>query len=344
MGKVKKGILIAPLLTSFLKDFLINEKGASPETVASYSYTLHLLLEYSKKMLKKESFEITLAELNANFLREFLIYLETGRHNKPRSRNQRLAAIRSFFKYISSKIPEMAVEVGQVLAIQEKKKESNIIHFLTPQEVKAILLCQDLNTWIGRRDHNLILFAIETGFRLSEIIQQTWQDIRIAEHYGYIRCIGKGRKERLVILSREMSRILKNWKRETAPQSDTGFIFPNIYGEAMSSDTFQALLKKYAKQAEKHCPSLREKKISPHVLRHTAAMNLRNAGADILTIAGFLGHKSIETTQIYLEPDVKRQKEILNLLEPNKTRLKRIKPTNELEKLLKESRSRKKKS
>lgn len=344
MRKIKKSTLIAPLLTSFLKDCLINEKGASPETVASYSYTLHLLLEYSKKMLKKRSFEITLAELNANFIRNFLIYLETDRHNKPRSRNQRLAAIRSFFKYISSKIPEMAAEVGQVLAIQGKREEPNIVHFLTPQEVKAILLYQNLDTWIGRRDHNLILFAIETGFRLSEIIQQTWQDIRIAEHYAYIRCVGKGRKERLVILSREMSRILKNWKRETAPQSDNDFIFPNMYGESMSSDTFQALLKKYARQAKKHCPSLKEKKVSPHVLRHTAAMNLRNAGADILTIAGFLGHKSIETTQIYLEADIKRQEKILNLLEPNKTRVKRFKPTDELEELLKKSRSRKMKS
>ncbi len=140
MRKIKKGVLLSPLLTSFLKDCLINERGLSPDTVASYSYTFHLLLQYSKKVLKKESFEITLVDLSSNFLRNFLLYLENDRHNKPQSRNQRLAAIRSFFKYISAKIPEMSAEIGQVLAIQEKKEKPNIVHFLTPQEVKAILI------------------------------------------------------------------------------------------------------------------------------------------------------------------------------------------------------------
>lgn len=342
MKKIKKDILVAPLLQSYLTDGLINERNASPHTIESYTYTFYLLLKYSKKMLKKESFEITLAELSSSFLRNFLMYLETDRHIKPRSRNQRLAAIRSFFKYISPKIPEMAAEIGQVLAIQDKRTIHNLVHFLTPQEVKALLACQNLDTWIGRRDHNLISFAVETGFRLSEIILLTWRDICIAKHYGYVRCVGKGRKERGVILSREMSRILKNWERETASLSAAGFIFPNVNGGSMSPDTFQSLLKKYARQAEKHCPSLKSKKVSPHVLRHTAAMNLRNTGADLLTIASMLGHKSIETTQIYLEVDTKRQEETLKLLVPNKTRVPRFKPKDNLDVFLKSLRSHKK--
>jgi integrase/recombinase XerD len=342
MKKIEKDILVAPLLQAYFTDGLINERNASPQTIESYSYTFYLLMEYSRKMLKKELSEITLVELSATFIRNFLQHLEVDRRLKPQSRNQRLAAIRSFFKYISPQVPQMAATVSQVLAIRGKKTNQDLVHFLTPQEMKALLACQDLDTWIGRRDHNLILFAIETGLRLSEIILLTWRDIRIAGHYGYVRCVGKGRKEREVILSREMSRILKSWEQETLLLSPIGFIFPNIYGKAMSPDTFQWLLKKYARQAEKHCPSLKDKQVSPHVLRHTAAMNLRNAGVDLLTIASVLGHKSIETTQVYLEADNKRQEETLNLLVPNKTRVRRFRSKDDLGTFLKSLRPPKK--
>jgi site-specific recombinase XerD len=342
MKKIEKNILVAPLLQAYFTEGLINERNASPQTIESYSYTFYLLMAYSRKMLKKVLSEITLAELNATFIRNFLKHLESDRRLKPQSRNQRLAAIRSFFKYISPQVPQMAATVGQVLAIKGRKTSQDLVHFLTPQEVKALLVCQNLDTWIGRRDHNLILLAIETGLRLSEILLLTWQDIHIAGHYGYVRCVGKGRKEREVILSREMSRILKSWERETSQLSPAGFIFPNIFGESMSSDLFQWLLKKYARQAEKHCLSLKDKKVSPHVLRHTAAMNLRNAGVDLLTIASMLGHKSIETTQVYLEVDNKRQEETLNLLVPNKTRVPRFRSKDNLEAFLKSLRPQKK--
>jgi site-specific recombinase XerD len=342
MKKRNKNILIAPLLESYFKNGLINERNASPCTISSYSYTFHLLLKYSKKILKKDLYEITLTELNATFIRDYLMYLENNRHIKPQSRNQQLAAIKSFFRYISPQVPMMAATIGQVLAIQTKKTSQKPVHSLTIEEVNSLLACQNLETWIGRRDHYLILFAIETGFRLSEIISLTWRDIRIVENYGYVRCVGKGRKEREVILSKRMSKILKNWERETAPRSITGFIFPNIYGESMSPDTVQALLKKYAQEAKKHCPSLESKRISPHTLRHTTAMNLRNAGADLLTIASMLGHKSIETTQIYFEADNKRQEETLNLLVPNKTKVGRFKPKDDLEDLLQRLRLKKK--
>lgn len=335
MKKIEKNILVAPFLEAYLRDGLINEKNASPQTIESYSYTFYLLMDYSRKMLKKELSEITLVDLSATFVKSFLKYLETDRQLKPQSRNQRLAAIRSFFKYISPQVPQMAATMGQVLAIKGKKTSQDLVHFLTPQEVKALLACQNLGTWIGRRDHNLILFAIETGFRLSEIILTTWRDIRVAGNCGYVRCVGKGRKEREVILSQEMSRILKKWERETLPRSTAGFIFPNVKGELMSPDTFQWILKKYARQAEQHCPSLKNKQVSPHVLRHTTAMNLRNAGVDLLTIASMLGHKSIETTQVYLEADTKRQEETLNLLIPNKTKVPRFKFKDNLETFLK---------
>lgn len=174
MNKIEKNILVAPLLESYLTDGLRNERNASPNTIESYLYTFYLLLEYSKKILKKESLKITLNDLSAAFIRKFLQYLDMDRRLKPQSRNQRLAAIRSFFKYISPQFPQMAVAIGQVLAIKGKKTSQDLVHFLTSQEVKALLACQNLGTWIGRRDHNLILFAIETGFRLSEIIFLTW--------------------------------------------------------------------------------------------------------------------------------------------------------------------------
>lgn len=335
MKKIDKNILVAPLLQAYFNDYLINEKNASPQTIESYSVTFYLLMRYSRKILKKELSEITLSELSANFIRSFLKYLETDRGLKPQSRNQRLAAIKSFFKYILPQVPHMGATIGQVLAINCKKTTQDLIHFLSPEEVKALLACQNLSTWVGRRDHNLILFAIETGFRLSEIIMATWGDIHIAGGYGYVRCVGKGRKKREVILSREMSKLLKSWERETAPRSPSGFIFPTTNGRSMSSDAVQWLLKKYARQAEKHCPTLKDKRISPHVLRHSAAMNLRNAGVDLLTIASILGHKSIETTQIYLEVDSKRQEETLNLLVPNKIKMSRFKSNDNLEGFLK---------
>jgi integrase/recombinase XerD len=342
MKKKEKTILVAPLLQSYFTDGLITEKNASPHTIDSYTYTFYLLFEYSKKMLKKDVHEITLAELSATFIRNFLIYLETDRHIKPQTRNQRLTAIRSFFKYISPQVPEMAATIGQVLAIQDKRTSKNLVPSLTPQEVKALLSCQNTTTWIGRRDHNLILFAIETGFRLSEIINLTWRDMRIEGNYGYVRCVGKGRKERDVVLSREMSRVIKSWEQETVLRFPEGFIFPNVYGGSMSPDTFQTLLKKYARQAEKHCSSLKGKKVSPHVLRHTKAMNLHNSGVDLSMIANILGHKSIETTQIYLESDTKRQRETLDMLEPNKTRVTRFKKKDDMELFLKSLKSHKK--
>lgn len=339
MTRKNKEILIVPLLEAYFKEGLIGEKNASPYTIASYSHTFNLLLEYTKKKLKKELYAVTLFELNATFIRNYLMHLETDRHIKPQSRNQQLAAIKSFFKFISPQVPMMSATIGQVLAIQSKKTSQKLVHSLTPMEVESLLACQNLDTWIGRRDHNLILFAIETGFRLSEIIFLTWKDIRIVEHYGYVRCVGKGRKEREVILSKVLARILKSWERETAPRSIGGFIFPNIYGGPMSPDTFQALLKKYAKEAKKECSSLESKRISPHTLRHTTAMNLRNAGVDLLTIAGILGHKSIETTQIYFENDIKRQEETLNLLIPKKIKVARFKPQSDIQELMQRLRS-----
>lgn len=320
---------LAVVLEAFFTDRLINEKRASPHTIASYSDTFQLLLKYAAYKLKKQPSELKLTDLNDKFIRDFLMDLEKNRNNTPQTRNVRLTAIKSFFQYASFQEPGKSALIGRVLAIQKKKANKNLIHYLTPLELKALLASPDLDTWIGRRDYAIILVATETGLRLSELNQLKWENIHMADKRGYIQCIGKGRKERSCMLSQQTCRVLQSWKKETEI-SPFSFVYPTKHGERMSPDCVQWLLKKYKRIAEKKCPSLKGKKISPHVLRHTAAMNFHQAGVDLATIAIMLGHESVETTQIYLKADLKLKEEVLNKLGQKKAKTKRFKPDDKL--------------
>jgi len=236
---------------------------------------------------------------------------------------------------LSFQEPERSALISQVLAIPNKRTSKNLIHSLTRDEVESLLAAQDISTWIGRRDHAFILVAIETGLRLSELIHLRWENVHITEKGGYIQCVGKGRKERCSVFSRATSRILRLWKKETevAPSSH---VYPTIYeGTAMSPDCVQKRLKRYKKLAEEQCPSLKNKKVTPHVLRHTAAMNFLHAGIDLSTIAILLGHESVESTQIYLDADLSIKEKTLNKLAPNTSRAKRFKVKDRLIQYLK---------
>jgi site-specific recombinase XerD len=319
---------VAPLLQAFFTERLQKERRASPNTVAAYKDAFSLLLRFVQSRIGKAPSYLTLDDLDASTICAFLDHLETERKNSPRTRNARLAAIRSFFRYISVFVPERADLIAQVLAIPQKRFDRNLVDFLTRPEVEALLGAPDQATWIGRRDHALMLLAVLTGLRVSEIVGLRIEQISWGKN-AHIRCHGKGRKERCTPLTRQAVRTLRSWlaERDGTP-SDV--VFPSMRGGALSRDAVGKLVAKHAANAGKHCPSLEEKRVTPHVLRHTTAVDLLQAGVHRAIIALWLGHESIETTQIYLDADLAMKEEALARLAPPKTKSRRYRPDDQL--------------
>ena len=293
---------------------------------ASYSDTFQLLLQYAKQKLKKSASQLLIEDLNYKFIRNFLDHLEKNRKTKPQSLNVRLAAIRSFFSYIEPHLPEYSTLIHKVLSIEDKRTNSQLIDCLSDKEVEALLKAPNQQTWLGRRDHCLLVLAIQTGLRLSEIISLRWKDVTWGEH-AYVHCMGKGRKERDTALSRQSIKILYAWSKEVNSQP-FDIVFPTVKRDQMSSDAVQYLVKKYSAVAIQKCPSLKNKKVTPHVLRHTAAMRLLRAKVGLAGIALWLGHESIRTTYVYLNADVELKEEILKHINPLKTKTSRYHATN----------------
>ena len=292
----------------------MTQKQASAHTIASYRDTFRLLIEYVHERLKKEPTTIRIADLNTDFVLSFLNHLEKKRGVSARSRNQRLGAIRSFFRYVAFKAPEHSGLVQQILAIPGKRHDHKLVDFLTREEIEAILEKPDRNTWIGRRDHALILVAVQTGMRVSELTGLCRMDLAI-EKAAHVRCLGKGRKDRCIPLTKKTTAVLRSWSKEVPTSPETPF-FPNSQGGRMSSDCFQYLLRKYTVAAREDCPSLNGKRISPHVLRHSVAIQLLLSGVDRSLIALWLGHQSVETTQIYLDANLAMKEAILKMMTP----------------------------
>jgi integrase/recombinase XerD len=328
-------IALAPLLENFFAEWLINQKKASSNTISAYRDTFQLLLKYSEKHLKKKPSQLLLTDLHVDFICDFLTDLVKNRKISARTRNARLAAVKSFFHYVSLQEPGKSGFIGRILAIPESRFIRHQIHFLTPEELDALLNTADLDTWVGRRDYAMILVAVETGLRLTELISLTWNDVYISGRgSGYVQCIGKGRKERSTPLSPSTAKVLRRWEDEMATlRSD--FVFPNNRGCRMSQNCFQKQLERRTKLAVKSCGSLMNKKITPHMLRHTAAMNFFQAGVDLSTVAIILGHESIETTQIYLEADLQLKEKALKKLTPKNIKGTRFKIDDKLVKYLK---------
>ena len=321
------------LLESFFTERLIAQRRVSPHTIASYRDTFRLLLQFSRKRLRKPPSQLTLADLNAPLLGKFLDDLEAGRANGARSRNLRLTAIRSFFRYAALEAPEHSGLIQRVLAIPNKRQPRPLVDFLTRPEFEAVLAVPNRNTWLGRRDHALLLTAVQTGLRLSEIIglRQSAVSLRSGAH---VRCYGKGRKERCTPLAKSTVGVLTGWIKEQG-RDDAKILFPSIRGGSLSSDSVQHLVAKYVRAARTTCPSLSKKRGSPHVLRHTSAMELLQAGVDRSLIALWLGHESVETTQIYLDADLAMKEKVLAKTTPIKARRARYRPDDELLSFLK---------
>jgi site-specific recombinase XerD len=319
---------LSALLQSFFTDRLMKQRQVSTHTIASYRDTFRLLLGFAHKQLKKTPSQLALDDLNAPFIGAFLDDIQNHRHNGARTRNLRLTAIRSFFKYAAFQEPSRSAHIQRVLAIPAKRQDRPLIDFLTYPEIQALLTAPDKTTWTGRRDQALLMLAIQTGLRLSELIGLRSRDI-VLSLGAHVRCYGKGRKERCTPLTKQTVALMKAWLKERGG-SDNYVVFPNARGTPLSPDGVQYLLAKHVAKARETCPSLKEKRVSPHVLRHTAAMELLHAGVDHSVIALWLGHESPETTHIYLQADLALKEKILEKTKPPDVKAGRYRPSDKL--------------
>lgn len=293
---------LAPTLQAFFTDRLIRERHASPNTVAAYRDTFRLLLRYAQDRTGKEPSQLELTDIDATLLSAFLDHLEQQRGNSVRTRNARLAAVHSLFRFAALRHPEHAHLVQRVLAISEKRGDHDLVTFLTEAEIESLLQSPDRAQWIGRRDHALLVVAIQTGLRVSELTSLRCADIELRSG-PHLRCRGKGRKERATPLTTQTVAVLRAWldERHGGPADP---VFPSSRGTALSRDAVGRLVARHATAAHDTCASLRNKNLTPHVLRHTCAMQLLHAGVDTSVIALWLGHESVKTTQIYLHADL----------------------------------------
>ena len=258
----------------------------------------------------------------------FLDYIENERGNSARSRNTRLAAIHSFYRYVSFQEPAHADLCRRILAIPSKRYHRTLIEYLTPEEIDALLAAPDRTTWIGRRDQALLLVGIETGLRVSELVGLKRDDVVLGTG-AHLRCQGKGRKERCTPLRKEAVVVLKKWLRE-CPTEPTTPLFPSSRGGSLSRDAVERLLARHRHAAQRRCPSLKRKTVTPHVLRHTAAMKLLQHGIDRSIIALWLGHESVETTQMYLHADLRLKEKALSKTTPLDVKPGRFRPDDKL--------------
>lgn len=302
------------LLERFFTARLMQQQHVSHHTIASYRDTFCLLLRYAQTCRHKDPSQLTLADLDADFIVAFLDDLQAHRGTSARSRNVRLAAVHSFFRYAALEVPEHSALIERVLAIPAKRYERAPIAYLTRAESEALLAAPDLSTWLGRRDRTLLLVALQTGLRVSELIGLRWQDVTLATG-GHVRCQGKGRKQRCTPLRKEAVTALRAWQHEQA-QEATASVFPSTRGGVLSRDAVADLLKKHLAQARQQCPSLVDKDITPHGLRHSAAMALLHSDVDCAVIAMWLGHESMDTTQIYLHASLELKQQALDRTTP----------------------------
>jgi site-specific recombinase XerD len=293
---------LSPLLHRFFTDRLRGQLGVSPHTVASYRDTFRILLQYATKRRHRQPSELAVDELDASFLADFLDHLERERGNSVRTRNARLAALHGFFKFVALNEPALALHCQRVLAIPPKRHHRTQVEFLTQEETAALTAAPPTDRWIGRRDRTLLLLAAQTGLRNSELTSLRRQDVELGTG-AHVRCVGKGRKARCTPLHEDVVRALKQWLSEQ-DEHPTAPLFPSSRGGVLSADALQRLVARHVKSAARRCPTLATKSVTPHTLRHGAAMDLLRRGVPPTVIALWLGHESPETTQIYVHADM----------------------------------------
>jgi integrase/recombinase XerD len=319
---------LAPTLQAFFIDRLITQRHASPHTITSYRNTMRLLLKFAQARLRTPAAQLDLGQLDADLITAFLEHLEHHRQNTIGTRNARLAAIRSLYSYASLRHPEHAALIARVLAIPTKRHDRTLITHLTDTEINALLNAPDQRTWIGRRDRAMLALAIETGLRVSELTGLTPSDTHLTG-VAHIACHGKGRKQRITPLTKPTAALLRSWLTERGGLTADP-LFPTSRGQPLTRDAVARRLAKHAITAAHVCPTLHGKNVTPHVLRHTAAMRLLHAGVDTAVIALWLGHESIETAHIYLHADLAIKERALALTKPSTIKPGRYKPSDAL--------------
>lgn len=319
---------LAPLLERFFTQRLMQQRQASPHTISSYRDTFRQFLQFTQKRLHKAPAALVFEQIDAPLIVAFLDHLQKDHGLGARSRNLRLTAFHSFFRFAAFELPSHAAQIQRVLAIPSKRFTRSLVRFLTRPEVDALLAAPDQRTWFGRRDHAFMLTAVQTGLRLSEITGAKREDL-VLRAGAHIRVIGKGRKERCTPLARPTVATLDAWLREPA-RGDGHLLFPSAKGERLGVDGVQYMLKKHCANAARVCPSLKAKRVTVHLLRHTMALELLQAGVDRAVIALWLGHESVETTQIYLEATLAMKEQALAKTTPPHGTLGRYRPGDQL--------------
>jgi integrase/recombinase XerD len=320
--------LLAPTLEAFFCERLMTQRQASPHTISGYRDTMRLLLCFATEHTGKPPSRLEVSDLDVRLISAFLDHLENERHNTASTRNVRLAAIRSLFRYAALRHPEHADVIARVLALPAKRFDRALINFLTKDEVKALLAAPDRSTPIGRRDHALILTAIQTGLRVSELTGLRCQDVRLGT-ISYLFTKGKNRKERTVPLTTQTVKVLTLWLKERASEP-TDPLFPSNRGGPLSRDAVEWLINKHTTTAADRCPSLRTKRVTAHVLRHTTAMTLLQSDISTSVIALWLGHEQETTTRGYLHGDLRLKQRALDRTTPPETRTGRYRATDSL--------------
>jgi integrase/recombinase XerD len=300
------------LIQQFFTDRLCTQMEASPNTIAGYRDTFRLLLRFVSEQTGRAPTKLKIEDMDAAVVGDFLIHVETLRHNSARSRNARLAAIRSFFRFVAMCEPAHMLHCQRILAMPSKRYVRRTVEFLDRAEMDALLAAPDRSTWAGRRDHVILIVALQTGLRASELIGLRRCDIVIGTG-AHIRCEGKGRKQRSTPLRQETLKVLEVWLRERAG-ADGDPLFPTIRGVKLSRDALELIVRRHTLSASRSCPSLIGKRVSPHVLRHSTAMELLHHGVDQSVIALWLGHESVETTQVYMHADLRLKEKALALI------------------------------
>jgi integrase/recombinase XerD len=320
---MKTTATLSELLQAYFTERLMQQRNASPLTIANYRDTFRLLIAFAHRRLKRLPTALTIHALDAPFVCRFLDYLEQDRGNSPRSRNVRLAAIRSFFGYVALREPALGAVAQRVLAIKGKRDAKTPVDYLTRAEAEALVAAPDQGTWAGRRDRTLLLLTLQTGLRVSEVVGLRCQDLVLGTG-AHVRCTGKGRKPAVFQCGRKSWRP-RVWLREQNAQA-VAALFPSARGVPMSRDGVEYLLAKHVAVARLRCSTLKAKRVTPHVLRHTTAMDLLQQGVDRSVIALWLGHESMESTQVYLHASLELKERALAKVEPFKGQSRRYRP------------------
>jgi site-specific recombinase XerD len=319
---------LAPTLEAFFTERLVHQRQASPHTIAAYRDGWRLLLMFAHQRTGKQPCELDLADLDAALIAAFLDHLEATRRNSVRTRNARLAAIRSFFRFASLRHPEHAALIARVLAIPTKRYERAVVAFLNDAESDALIASPDRDTWWGRRDHAILAVALQTGLRASELTGLRNQDVELRTGAS-LRCWGKGRKQRATPLRPRTVAVLRGWMNECRGRPEDP-LFATRRGTPLSRDALGALVAKHATVAAQHQSTLASKTVTPHVLRHSCAMTLLRGGVDRSVLALWLGHEQLETTSIYLHADLTIKERALNRTRPPHVKPGRYRPPDRL--------------